>query len=112
MNAVGGMINCPKCSSASGVLQSRTQPDNTMWRRRRCDKCGHRWSTREIDHKEWKAIQAAAKKRAEHATAMSDKATLARRGFVVPDHLVDEYNHLRFSKRIPAKEAARMLGII
>jgi hypothetical protein len=33
------------------------------------------------------------------------------RGFSVPDHLLDTYRLFIHTKRIPAKEAARMLGI-
>lgn len=106
------MIGCPKCNSASGVLDSRVQANNTMVRRRQCKVCNFRWTTREISNDEWREIQAARKKRAKHAKAMSEKGVLARRGFVVPDHLKDEYNHLRISKAIPAREAARILGII
>lgn len=106
------MIDCPKCSASSGVLQSRKQPNNTMLRRRRCEQCGYRWSTREIDNAEWRDIQATRKKRIKHTKAMSKKGVLARRGFVVPDHLQEEFNHLRLSKGIPSREAARMLGII
>lgn len=35
----------------------------------------------------------------------------AIRGFPVPPHLLGDYKHLVYSKHVPAKEAARMLGI-
>jgi len=35
-----------------------------------------------------------------------------RRGFAVPEHLRDDYNFLRRDMWIPAREAARMLGIL
>lgn len=41
-------MNCPACNhTESTVADSRTQPDGAIKRRRRCAKCGHRFSTYE-----------------------------------------------------------------
>lgn len=100
------MINCPKCSGTSGVLQTRLQPNNTMLRRRRCKDCGHRWSTREINNLNWKDAYDDAKKQPDK------KPAPISRGFTVPDHLKDEFRYLRRNKGVPSREAARMLGIL
>lgn len=38
---------CPVCNSATGVIDSRPSLDNTVRRRRRCSRCGFRFSTAE-----------------------------------------------------------------
>lgn len=52
-------IDCPRCGASSisartprplgkqSVVDSRTLPDNSIWRRRRCGSCGKRFTTRE-----------------------------------------------------------------
>jgi len=41
-------IACPKCHGPTRVIDSRLVPDtNRIRRRRRCDKCAFRFSTRE-----------------------------------------------------------------
>lgn len=39
---------CFNCHSRSDVVDSRIR-DNTTYRRRKCKKCSHRWTTKEID---------------------------------------------------------------
>lgn len=41
-------MNCPKCKADSEVYDSRRKNGGTrIWRRRKCQKCGHRWTTNE-----------------------------------------------------------------
>lgn len=41
-------MNCPNCDAPNSVvMESRLRCDNAMRRRRRCEECGHRWSTLE-----------------------------------------------------------------
>jgi transcriptional regulator NrdR family protein len=40
-------MKCPECGGDSCVISSRPFPDRVM-RRRRCVKCGQRWSTGEF----------------------------------------------------------------
>lgn len=39
---------CPSCGSESGVYDSRPR-HGTVQRRRRCNQCGERWNTLEVD---------------------------------------------------------------
>lgn len=43
-------MNCPTCQHPSNdVIDSRTRENGTkIYRRRKCTKCGHRWSTFEV----------------------------------------------------------------
>lgn len=42
-------MKCPKCSAANGrVIDSRPIAIG-ITRRRECDRCAHRWSTKEVD---------------------------------------------------------------
>ena len=42
-------MSCPHCKhSRSRVVDSRTQPNGTKYRRRKCSKCNWRFSTYEI----------------------------------------------------------------
>lgn len=49
-------MNCPDCGHPfSSVLNSRRNPTGlSVYRRRECLDCGHRWSTREVEVKEQK----------------------------------------------------------
>lgn len=42
------MLACPLCDGVTEVIDSRNAPDNSIRRRRKCIKCGHRYSTYEI----------------------------------------------------------------
>lgn len=48
------MINvkqCPKCGADSYIIDSRFSEDTQIIKRRRkCPKCGHRWTTGEIEY--------------------------------------------------------------
>lgn len=41
-------MNCPKCSGKSEVSDSRPK-DGTVRRRRKCLKCGHKYTSYEVD---------------------------------------------------------------
>jgi len=42
-------MNCPRCQSPDiGIADSRPKEGNARWRRRRCERCGFRWSTIEM----------------------------------------------------------------
>lgn len=42
---------CPECGADSYVVESRESADGTVYRRRECTWCGHRYATREaFDH--------------------------------------------------------------
>lgn len=43
------MLGCPRCGGLNEVRDSRRAPPHVARRRRECLKCGHRWSTLEID---------------------------------------------------------------
>ena len=41
-------MNCPRCDSSTGILETRRAPDGHAVRRRRlCSQCGHRFTTYE-----------------------------------------------------------------
>lgn len=102
------MIDCPKCRSGSHVTNSR-QTHGTVRRRRECERCGHRWTTREISDEEWLALTEGT--RAEARSKASRKAQATRRGFSIPDGLREEYFSI-LGKGYRPKEAAKILGII
>jgi transcriptional regulator NrdR family protein len=39
------MFPCPKCKSKTDVIDSRINPEKKIRRRRKCEKCGYRFST-------------------------------------------------------------------
>jgi len=41
-------MKCPKCGGRIRTFDSRPRPDNTVWRRKRCDACGYRFTTVEL----------------------------------------------------------------
>ena len=47
-------MKCPKCHGKSGVIDTRCHAKGPMlyrgliYRRHKCDECGHRWSTYEM----------------------------------------------------------------
>lgn len=51
---LGGTMHCPKCKSIRiGVVYSRsltTSNNNAIKRLRKCDHCGHRFSTIEVEY--------------------------------------------------------------
>lgn len=49
-------VQCPRCNSQSKVFNSR-DVNQARWRRRRCMKCGHRYSTYEIHAEEYERLQ-------------------------------------------------------
>lgn len=40
-------MKCPLCSGDSSVLQTYNNANNQVRRRRQCDDCGHRFTTKE-----------------------------------------------------------------
>jgi len=43
------MMPCPHCKGKTKVFDTRLNPDNNVRRRRRCMKCGYRFSTIETE---------------------------------------------------------------
>lgn len=85
------------------------QAHGTVRRRRECERCGHRWTTREISDEQWLAHTEGI--RAETRSKASRKAQATRRGFSIPDELREEYFAI-LAKGYRPKEAAKILGII
>ena len=42
------MVKCPKCSGKVRTVETRPKPDNTNYRRKKCEVCGYRFSTVEL----------------------------------------------------------------
>ena len=42
-------MKCPKCDNKTEVIDSRLSKHNRVRRRRKCKKCGHRFTTLEIN---------------------------------------------------------------
>lgn len=40
---------CPECEGKTAVIDSRENPNGSIWRRRECKNCGWRYSTVEIE---------------------------------------------------------------
>jgi transcriptional repressor NrdR len=40
-------VNCPRCDASTSILETRRAEENAVRRRRRCRKCGHRFTTYE-----------------------------------------------------------------
>lgn len=52
-------ITCPECVSTDvKVIDSRCSPEGSYRRRRKCNACGHRWSTYEITQEDWAKFKA------------------------------------------------------
>lgn len=49
-------VQCPKCNGESHVIDSR-DGETARRRRRRCDRCRHRYTTYEIHAEEYERIQ-------------------------------------------------------
>lgn len=49
-------VQCPKCNGESHVIDSRDE-ESARRRRRKCDSCGHRYSTYEIHAEEYNRIR-------------------------------------------------------
>lgn len=105
------MIDCPKCGGPSRVLQTRRRDVQMMTRRRSCQSCGERWTTREISEKEWKAIVAMRARMSKRGRKSGAASGDARRGFSIPPDRAEEYAELRRKTRMSARETARLLGI-
>lgn len=67
------MILCQKCGAGSLVLESRAYKA-TLRRKRKCENCGARWTTLEIDEAEYHLLA-----EARHAHAMVSDAAEALR---------------------------------
>lgn len=66
-------VFCSKCSSRSDVFDSRIR-DGTTFRRRECKKCGHRWTTKEIDARNTeKRVSTMERKRLAYAMAAIER---------------------------------------
>lgn len=63
------MIFCPTCKGVSRVVDSRVT-GNSIRRRRRCESCGERWSTYEVDS----GVVAALNDVEQHITAIAAMA--------------------------------------
>lgn len=49
MNDLNHVKECPDCAGETRVLNVRTRPDGSLWRRRGCLQCGFRFDTIEIE---------------------------------------------------------------
>lgn len=49
-------VQCPKCNGESHVIDSRDE-ESARRRRRKCDSCGHRYTTYEIHAEEYNRIR-------------------------------------------------------
>ena len=43
------MMKCEKCGGRGNVYLSRHKDNGTVYRRRKCQLCGHSWTTVELD---------------------------------------------------------------
>lgn len=50
------MVICPKCGYQTYILDTRTRPDENIRRRRQCEKCGHRFTTIEVEVNEFEKV--------------------------------------------------------
>ena len=41
-------MKCPKCCGKVRTVETRPKPDNTNYRRKKCEVCGYRFSTVEL----------------------------------------------------------------
>lgn len=58
-------MKCPRCDSRTRVWDSRQQTDNTVFRRRRCVKCGYGFITYEISAAKKASVEQAIKTQTE-----------------------------------------------
>ena len=50
-------MNCPKCGSPSTyVLETRQTASGSMRRRRECAECHHKFTTYEVNQKQWMVL--------------------------------------------------------
>lgn len=47
---------CPKCKSEQVFVVDTRNIGDTTWRRRKCESCGNRWNTKEIDQELYEAF--------------------------------------------------------
>ena len=47
---------CPKCNADSFIYDSRIK-ENKVIRRRKCEKCGHKWMTIEINYWDYEKLK-------------------------------------------------------
>lgn len=50
-------MKCPKCGSSALAIVDSRQSNETIRRRRKCLKCGHRFSTFEISFEEYYGLK-------------------------------------------------------
>ncbi len=74
-------MNCPECGTPLGVIDSRTQKDNSIRRRRICNSCGKRYSTIEMlteDYNHKKEVFARMKAGANESRLLEEIITVAK----------------------------------
>lgn len=60
MAATTGSMGCPQCPGGTHVIDSRyNKTEATYRRRRRCDRCGYRFTTYEITEERLQAVTTA-----------------------------------------------------
>ena len=90
------MFICGACGSqTSSVMDSRPRDDGSIRRRRKCDDCGHRWSTVEVDLESYK-------------TSLDNEAVEAMR--VAHRALKVAFNRMNRVEALANKERARERG--
>lgn len=50
-------MKCPKCGSYQVTVIDSRRNDITVWRRRSCNDCFHRFNTQEVSVEEWEATK-------------------------------------------------------
>lgn len=56
-------MNCPRCGGKSRLVEARATDDaGDTVRKRRCEACGLRWSTCEVERGAYKVLQAQAQR--------------------------------------------------
>lgn len=69
-------MNCPKCDAETAVIDSRSAL-GTVRRRRQCEACGHRFTTREVNQEDWEALREAVRRAELHRRIAEALRTLA-----------------------------------
>lgn len=106
------MIVCPACKHEDSRVYDSRPFRNTIRRRRQCLACDHRWSTIEIQARDWKPLGAPTE---EHRKAISEgrKRTADLRlaeKYRIPVEAVEDFRKIRQSRgfKNDAEGAAQM----
>jgi len=70
-------VNCPKCDAETSVIDSRFAL-GTVRRRRQCDACGHRFTTREVNQEDWESLRESVRRAELHRSIAETLRTLVQ----------------------------------